>query len=76
MRYINQAVKFSSASQNLITPENAANYLSVSVRTLAKWRSIGYPNIPYTKVGRCIRYKQSDLDAYLAKHTYNSMEAE
>lgn len=59
-----------------LTPEQAAQYLNVSVRTLAKWRSIGSPSIPYSKIGRCIRYSRSDLDAYLAKHTYNSMEAE
>jgi len=61
--------------QNLVSPEVAAEHLDVSARTLAKWRSIGSPNIPYSKVGRCVRYRISDLDAYLAKHTFNSVEA-
>lgn len=54
-----------------MTPIEVADYLSISVRTLAKWRSIGSPNIPYIKVGRCIRYKKSDLEAYLDEHTVN-----
>jgi len=61
-----------SNKQHFITPEQAAKYLSVSVRTLAKWRSIGSPKIPYSKIGKCIRYNPSELDAYLTKHTYNS----
>lgn len=61
-------------SKRKLTPEEAAEYLNISVRTLAKWRSIGSPSIPYSKIGRCIRYSQSDLEAYLAKHTFNSVE--
>lgn len=57
-----------------IAPAAAANCLDVSERTLAKWRSLGYPNIPYIKVGRCVRYKIIDLEAYLAKHTVNGLE--
>lgn len=60
---------------NLITPGEAAERLQVSVRTLAKWRSIGYPNIPYSKIGRCVRYKQADIDAFLARNTFNQLEA-
>lgn len=63
-----------TTKQSLITPEQAAQHLKVSVRTLAKWRSIGSPNIPYTKIGRCIRYNPADLDSYLAKHTFNNQE--
>ena len=62
--------------QDLITPESTAEHLKVSVRTLAKWRSLGTPMIPYFRVGRCIRYKLSDLDDYLAKHTFNKVEGQ
>jgi len=60
-----------SNSSPLLTPEQAAEYLSVSTRTLANWRCIGSPNIPWLKVGRCVRYRLSDLDTYLMGHTYN-----
>ncbi|RLA39703.1 MAG: DNA-binding protein [Gammaproteobacteria bacterium] len=58
----------------LNTPESTAEQLKVSVRTLAKWRSIGAPMLPFCKIGRCVRYRQSDLDEYLAKHTFNKVE--
>lgn len=63
--------KFKSTN---LTPEQTADFLNISVRTLAKWRSTGSPSLPYIKVGRCIRYKLTDLEAYLAKHTFNSVE--
>jgi excisionase family DNA binding protein len=55
----------------LITPEQAADYLGVSTRTLANWRSLGFPNIPYSKIGRCIRYRLADLDDYITRHSHN-----
>jgi len=64
----------SNPATNLIEPTQAAAYLKISLRTLAKWRSTGSPSIPYIKIGRCIRYRQADLDAYLAEHTVNSVE--
>jgi len=50
---------------NLVNTEQAAKYLAISKRTLSNWRSIGFPLIPYLKIGRCIRYRLSDLDEYL-----------
>lgn len=58
----------------LITPEEAASYLGVSHRTLAKWRSIGRTTIPFIRVGKCIRYSVPDLDVWIAKHTHNKVE--
>jgi excisionase family DNA binding protein len=46
----------------------AAEYLGVTPGTLAKWRSIGRPHIPYYKLGRKVIYHQVDLQAYLDKH--------
>jgi len=60
--------------QNLISAEQAADYLDVSTRTLANWRSRGFPNVPFSKIGRCVRYRISDLDTYIAKHSHNSVE--
>jgi len=63
-----------SNKQNLISAEQAADYLDVTTRTLANWRSRGFPNVPFSKIGRCVRYRLSDLDAYIAKHSHNSVE--
>jgi len=68
MKNMNQAAKYGS---QLLSPYEAASYLNVSARTLANWRCIGTPNIPYSKVGRCVRYRIADLDTYVAKHSHN-----
>jgi hypothetical protein len=60
--------------QNLVPPEQAAKHLSVTPRTLANWRSLGTPNIPYSKIGRCVRYRLSDLDAFIAENSHNAVE--
>ncbi|MFO7782355.1 helix-turn-helix domain-containing protein [Thioalkalivibrio sp.] len=46
---------------------NAAAYLGNSERTLARWRSLR-EGPPYIRVGRKVRYLQSDLDEWLARH--------
>lgn len=62
--------------QNLNTPEQEAKRLNISERTLAKWRSIGSPGIPYIKIGRAVRYDPEKTDAYLARHSFNSVSKE
>ena len=59
---------------DFMKPEVAAEYLCVSVRSLNKWRSTGEHNVPYRKLGKSVLYSRADLDAYLAKHSYNSVE--
>lgn len=49
----------------LMSPTQAASYLSVEVATLAVWRCTGRYALPYLKVGRLVRYRKSDLDAFL-----------
>jgi len=75
MKKIQNKSKRRDTTLKSMTPEELASYLNVSERTLAKWRSVGHPNIPYIKVGRCVRYNIRDLEDYLAKHTVNSVEA-
>ncbi len=54
----------------LLTREQAAAYLGVSPQTLANWASSGRGGIPYVRVSaRAIRYRQSDLDAWLQSRT-------
>lgn len=55
----------------LLTPQQAAEILQKPVTTLKKWRSEG--NGPtYVKIGRDVRYKESDLLAYIDRHTCRS----
>lgn len=53
----------------LFTPEQAADYLGVTAKTLAVWRCVGRYNIPFVKVGRLVKYRRSELDAFLASRT-------
>jgi hypothetical protein len=55
---------------DLLNAEQAADYLSVSVRTLANWRCRNFPQIGYLKIGRCIRYRRSSLDQFLDMNSH------
>ena len=56
-----------ATSQNLLTADEVAALTGLSVETLAQWRS-QRRGIPYVKISRnCVRYRQSDLDDWLAE---------
>ncbi len=47
----------------------SAQYLGVKPTTLQIWRSTKRYPLPYIKVGRLVRYRQSALDAFLSQRT-------
>jgi len=53
----------------LLTAGGAAEYLDIQAQTLAVWRSTRRYTLRYVKVGRYVRYRKSDLDAFLAERT-------
>ncbi len=53
----------------LLSAEQAAQYLGVQGQTLAVWRCTGRYNLPFVKVGRLVRYRQSALDEFLSQNT-------
>jgi len=54
-------------SQNLLTTAEAATYISMSKAFLERDRWAG-ARIPFIKMGsRAVRYRKSDLDAYIDK---------
>jgi excisionase family DNA binding protein len=58
----------------LLTPEDVAEQTGLSVDTLAQWRS-QKKGIPYVKISRnCVRYRQSDLDGWLAERIVRTDE--
>ncbi|WP_442497656.1 helix-turn-helix domain-containing protein [Methylobacter sp. sgz302048] len=57
------------ALTELITSQEAAEYLGVTYKTLEVWRSTKRYHIPYIKVGRLVRYRKSDLEAFLLSRT-------
>ena len=51
--------------ERLITEGEAADLLRLSIKTLRNWRLCGH-GPPHLKVGRLVRYRLSDLKAWLA----------
>ncbi len=58
-----------TALSNLLSNDQAAEYIGVTPRTLEVWRCTKRHPIPYIKVGRLVKYRQSDLDAFLESRT-------
>jgi excisionase family DNA binding protein len=50
----------------LVTVNDAAKYLAVSVPTLYGW--VYQRRIPFVKVGRALRFELVDLDAFIQRN--------
>lgn len=61
--------KLINAQSELLTREQAAEYLGITSRTLAVWACVKRYNLPYVKVGRLVKYRLADLDAFIARRT-------
>jgi excisionase family DNA binding protein len=58
-----------SMDSGILTIDQAAAYLSIPKATLYTWRTrrVGFgPRA--VKIGGCLRYRRSDLDAWVAEH--------
>lgn len=53
----------------LLSESQAAELLGLRPGTLQVWRSTRRYPLRYVKVGRYVRYRQSDIDAFLASRT-------
>ena len=53
----------------LLKPEEAARQLGVKPETLEIWRCTQRYPLPYAKIGRLVRYRQSDVDAFVKSRT-------
>jgi len=52
---------------NLLIRREAALYLGISEQTLAIWKCTKRYNLPVIKVGRLVKYRQADLDAFIER---------
>jgi excisionase family DNA binding protein len=66
---IQQPIETFAKFSNFIDEKTAAAYLGVEPGTLSVWRSTGRYQIPFTKVGRLVRYRTNVLDAWLQTRT-------
>jgi len=55
-----------SNEKEILTEREAQDYFKVSAKTMYNYRSKG---LSYIQVGKAIRYKKSDLDEFINKHT-------
>ncbi|WP_041388845.1 helix-turn-helix domain-containing protein [Polaromonas sp. JS666] len=51
----------------------SAEFLGVKPTTLQIWRCTKRYPLPYIKVGRLVRYRQSDLEAFLTSRTQGAI---
>ncbi len=53
-------------TERLLTKEDVSEILGVTVGTLAVWRATKRYKLPYVKSGRLVRYRDSDVQAFIA----------
>lgn len=53
----------------LLSRKAAAKYLGVAAQTLAQWACTGRYNLPFVKIGRSVKYRQSALDTFISSRT-------
>ncbi len=56
----------------LLSVGEAATYLKIAVWTLRHW--VSDRKIPFVKLGKLVRFRQCDLDAYISKHIVRSSD--
>lgn len=57
----------SATPPELLTRDQAAEYLGLRPQTLAVWAATGRYSLPFVKVGRLVRYRRDGLDRFLAE---------
>ena len=50
----------------LVSPKKAAEFLELKVSTLASWRCLGVPHLPYIKYGHRVKYDMNELRKFKA----------
>lgn len=58
-----------SNHQELLTPVQVSELLQIPVKTLAEWR-FKRNGLNYYKVGRYVRYRLEDVNAFLAQQVH------
>ncbi len=56
----------------LLDDKAAAALLDISPGTLSVWRSTGRYHLPFLKIGRNVRYRKTDLLAWMEKRYRDS----
>lgn len=73
-RHYSELLQSLLKANGLLTNDVAAAYIGVTPRTLEVWRCTKRHQIPYIKVGRLVKYRQTALDTWLAAQTVGAAE--
>lgn len=57
------------APDRLVDEATAASILGLKRQTLATWRITGRYGLPFSKMGRAVRYRLSDLEKFIRSRT-------
>lgn len=60
------------SNSELVDTKEAAKILGSSPHTLAVWRSLKRYPLPYIKIGRKVKYRKSDLFAFIDQNVCNA----
>jgi excisionase family DNA binding protein len=63
-----------SVKPRLLTTDEAAEFLGVSPGTLSVWRCVARYRLPFVKIGRNVRYDESDLVAWMESRRVHPAE--
>ncbi|MDI9319041.1 MAG: helix-turn-helix domain-containing protein [Phycisphaerales bacterium] len=69
--FLEIAMKEKEALEPLLCRKRAAKYLNVSPGTLAVWDCTKRYQLNPLKIGRAVRYRRSDLDAFILRKQQN-----
>ena len=61
-----QTFNLAEVPSSLLNTEQAADYIGTQPQTLENWRCNKRYGLPYLKIGRLVRYRRADLDAWLS----------
>ena len=64
-----------STDLQLLNEKQTAEALGLSVKTLRSWRLRGV-QLPYIKLGKSVRYRVSEIEAYLEANTQAPREVQ
>jgi len=56
-------------TDKLVTRTEAAELMGLKPQTLSVWASSGRNDLKFVKIGRCVRYRLSDIEAWLSERT-------
>lgn len=64
----------SRRQSDLLSREEAAEYLGVSPKTLATWACTKRYPLPVVKLGRAVKYRVADLEKFIESRTVGTPE--